>query len=53
MKQRYSARVSGGNYEVLDPSGVAVKAIPLAEARNDSKLASAIARNGWPQVPEA
>lgn len=53
MKQRYAARVSGDNYEVLDPAGEVVRSIALADARTDSKLAAAINRNGWPAVPEA
>lgn len=47
MKQRIIGRVSGSNYEIVSPAGDVMKAIPLAEARTDSKLAAAIKRNSW------
>lgn len=49
MKQRITGRVSGSNYEVVSPDGNVLKTIPLSEA--DSKLRSAIERNGWEALP--
>jgi hypothetical protein len=52
MKQRYAGRVNGDNYEVLEPGGGVVRQIPLGEARQDSKLAASIKRNGWEAIPD-
>ena len=49
MKEgRIEGRVVGGNY-VISGSGV-TRSIPLAEAREDRKLAAAIQRNGWQEL---
>lgn len=52
MKKRFTGRVRGGSYEVLDPNGGVVKTMTIAEAREHPKLASAIDRNGWDAIPE-
>jgi hypothetical protein len=49
MKQRITGRVNGANYEVVSPAGDVMKSVPLSEA--DSKLKSAIERNGWEALP--
>jgi hypothetical protein len=49
MKQRIAGRVNGPNYEVVSHDGNVLKTIPLSEA--DSKLRSAIERNGWEPLP--
>lgn len=38
-------------YVIRGPQGV-VKEIPLSEARDDTKLAAAIKRNGWEAIPD-
>lgn len=48
---RIEGRVENGNYVITGPQGK-MKEIPLAEAREDSKLAAAIKRNGWAPIPE-
>jgi len=53
MKQRREGRVNGLNYEVVEHDGSVIAQTPLADARNDSKLAAAIERNGWEKIPEA
>jgi len=53
VKQRREGRVWEGNYEIVEHDGSVIAQIPLADARNDSKLAAAIVRNGWPAIPEA
>jgi hypothetical protein len=52
VKQRIIGRVNGDNYEVVLPSGEVNQTIPLEEAKQDTKLAAAIRRNGWQQLPE-
>lgn len=49
MKRRIIGRVIGPNYEVVSPDGDVMRSIPLSEA--DSKLRSAIERNGWEAIP--
>jgi hypothetical protein len=53
MKKRITGRVNGGNYEVLDTAGGVIRQVPLSEARGDTKLIAAIARNGWEAIPDA
>lgn len=53
MKQRVTGRVNGDRYEVTYPGDIVVQSVPLSEARQDSKLAAAIDRNGWEAIPEA
>lgn len=52
MKKRITGRINRerGEYEVVGLEGEVVKAIPLDDARNDSKLAAAIERNGWEKL---
>lgn len=50
MKQRFEGKVTGSVYRLLAPDGGVLKEIPLAEAREDKKLAAAIARNGWEPI---
>lgn len=50
-KQRIEGKVRGSNYVILAPDGGVMKEVPLADARADSKLAAAIARNGWEGLP--
>ncbi len=52
IKQRILGRVQGSNYEIVHPDGSIVSQTPLSDARNDTKLAAAIKRNGWDPVPE-
>lgn len=52
MKQRIQGRVSGGNYQIVHPDGGVASETPLKDARNDTKLAAAIKRNGWEAIPE-
>lgn len=52
MTQRREGRVWEDNYEIVEHDGSVIAQIPLAEARNDSRLAAAIRRNGWPEIPE-
>ena len=47
---RIEGRVRGSLYLIEGPHGV-VKEMPLAEARDDAKLAKAIERNGWEPIP--
>lgn len=47
VKERIIGRIRAGNYEIVHPGDVVVKAIPLVEAKEDSKLLAAIKRNGW------
>lgn len=51
MKQRREGRVNGLNYEVVEPDGSVIVQLPLPDARNDTKLAAAIVRNGWQKLP--
>jgi hypothetical protein len=53
VKLRREGRVNGGFYEVVEHDGSVIMQTPLADARNDSKLAAAIKRNGWADIPEA
>jgi hypothetical protein len=53
MKQRREGRVNGGNYEVVEHDGSVISQVSLDVARNDTKLAAAIKRNGWEAIPEA
>lgn len=46
---RIEGRVEGGQYVIRGASGV-MKEIPIAEAREDPKLAAAIQRNGWEPI---
>ncbi len=50
MKARIEGRVRGGNYVILAPDGGVMREYPLSEAREDKKLAAAIARNSWEPV---
>lgn len=52
MRQRIVGRVSGSNYEIVYPDGSVMRLIPLAEARQDTKLLASIERNDWPALPE-
>jgi len=50
MKEgRIEGRVENSLYVIRGPSGV-MKQIPLDEAREDTKLAAAIRRNGWETI---
>lgn len=52
MKQgRIEGSVDGGEYVIAGPSGD-LKRIPLEDARSDPKLAAAIKRNGWKDIPD-
>jgi hypothetical protein len=51
VKKRFGGRVRGGLYEILAPDGGVIKQLTLADARNDTKLAAAIQRNGWEAIP--
>lgn len=51
MKQRIQGRLQGNNYEIVHPDGSVVSQVPLKDARTDKKLASAIDRNGWEEIP--
>lgn len=52
MKEwRLEGRVRHSQYIIEGPHGV-VKEIPLEQAREDTKLASAIRRNGWEAIPD-
>jgi hypothetical protein len=51
-KQRILGRVQGDMYQVVHPDGGIVSETPLKDAREDSKLAAAIKRNGWEAIPE-
>lgn len=53
MKQRIEGRIVGSMYEIVQPGGSVVSQTPLADARKDTKLAAAIKRNGWQDIPEA
>jgi hypothetical protein len=53
MKQRREGRVAGDMYEIVEHDGSVIAQTPLSQARNDSKLAAAIKRNGWAEIPEA
>ena len=53
MKLRREGRVAGAHYEVVDADGTVLISTPLADARNDTRLAAAIKRNGWQKIPEA
>jgi hypothetical protein len=48
---RIEGRVEHSNYVIRGPQGV-MKQIPLSEAREDRKLAAAIRRNGWQEIPD-
>jgi hypothetical protein len=52
MKQRFGGRVGDGVYELTAPDGGILRAIPLDQARSDTKLKAAIQRNGWQAIPE-
>lgn len=52
MKERIEGRVEGDNYVVRHADGSAVYQATMADARADTKLAAAIARNGWQPIPE-
>ena len=52
MKQRITGRVNGSYYEILGLDGSAMRQTPLSEAREDTKLAAAILRNGWEELPK-
>ncbi len=52
MKRRREGRIWEANYEVVETDGSVIAQIPLADARNDAKLAAAIKRNGWVEIPE-
>lgn len=53
MKKRITGRVNGDRYEILNPEGGVTRSQPMSEARADSKLAAAIKRNGWEDIPDA
>lgn len=53
MKLRREGRVAGPHYEIVDTDGTVLTSTPLDEARNDTRLAAAIKRNGWQKIPEA
>lgn len=50
MKKHILGRVNGDTYDIVAPSGEVMKSIPLAEARNDTKVKAAIERNGWETI---
>ena len=53
QKSRIEGRVRNALYEIVAADGGVIKEIPLGDARADSRLAAAIARNGWEKIPEA
>jgi hypothetical protein len=52
MKRRIEGEVRGSSYVILNLDGGVLKEIPLSEARGDRKLAAAIKRNGWEEIPD-
>lgn len=50
MKRRFEGRMRDGVYVITAPDGGVLKEIPLSEAREDKKLAAAIARNSWEPI---
>lgn len=48
---RLEGRMEHRQYVIRGPRG-AVKEIPLDQAREDSRLAAAIRRNGWEAIPD-
>ena len=52
MKRRIEGRVENGLYVVRAPDGSVIYDAMLAVARTDAKLAAAIKRNVWQEIPE-
>jgi len=52
MKQRIEGRVEGGDYVIRTFDETIMFQVTLAAARADTRLAAAIARNGWEEIPE-
>lgn len=50
MKHRIEGKLGDGVYLILAPDGGIMRAIPLDEAKADTKLRAAIQRNGWEKL---
>lgn len=52
IKQRIEGRIVGNRYQVHAADGSVMLDKPIDEAHGDAKLAAAIKRNGWQEIPE-